>query len=135
MHKVVSEQGYMTSNVQNRDINERSLTHRLAFHLESSGFFTGYSVDCEYNRRGIDTKTDNSGNSIFPDIIVHVRGQSDSNLIIIEAKKYNDPPSEKQDAKEKLSSEKRRDGYHHAFLVIFPERQNDISENSILEIE
>lgn len=30
--------------------NERSITHRLAIYLEK--YFSGYDVDCEYNRAG-----------------------------------------------------------------------------------
>src|SRR3989344_3962315 len=134
LQKDVSEHGYMAS-AQNRDIHERSLTHRLAFYLESSGYFNGYSIDCEYNRRGIDIKTDDYGKRIYPDIIVHVRGLSDSNLIIIEAKKFNDHNSEIQEAKTKLYSEKHRDKYQHAFLVIFPEQRCLTIQSSIYEIE
>jgi len=30
------------------DVNERSITHRLALHLQDA--FKGWDVDCEYNR-------------------------------------------------------------------------------------
>jgi len=30
------------------DVNERSITHRLAVHLQDA--FKGWDVDCEYNR-------------------------------------------------------------------------------------
>jgi hypothetical protein len=77
------------------DANERSLTARLAFHLQP--FFPDWHVDCEYNRLGDDrikrlpaasaTRTDDTtGKTIFPDIIVH-RRRLPENLLIIEMKK------------------------------------------------
>ena len=33
-----------------RDLGERALTHRLAVHLEKQ--FSGWNVDCDYNRLG-----------------------------------------------------------------------------------
>lgn len=76
------------------DVNERSLTHKLAEHLQPR--FPGYHVDCEYNRRGYEQKklpnpepTDSgnlTGKTIYPDIVVHQRGQQD-NLLVIEVKK------------------------------------------------
>ncbi len=37
-----------------RDLGERTLTHRLAVHLEKQ--FSGWTVDCDYNRLGERTK-------------------------------------------------------------------------------
>ncbi|MEK8048535.1 hypothetical protein [Ideonella margarita] len=78
--------------------SERSLTHRLAVHLE--GEFPQYSVDCEYNRDGFDVKRlqlserqirvsdeDLDAVTVFPDIAVHVRGSNAHNLLVIEMKK------------------------------------------------
>ncbi len=42
------------------DASERSITHRLAVHLE--GLFPEYDVDCEYNRNSLHTRGD--GNSL-----------------------------------------------------------------------
>jgi len=41
------------------DASERSITHRLAVHLER--LFPGWDVDCEYNRDRRDHKTINLG--------------------------------------------------------------------------
>jgi hypothetical protein len=76
--------------------SERSLTHSLAVHLGRQ--FPGYSVDCEYNRDGFDVKRLKLGArsvqsdsldavTVFPDIIVHVRGSKQRNLLVLEAKK------------------------------------------------
>ncbi|MBF4696052.1 hypothetical protein [Fusibacter ferrireducens] len=80
------------------DVNERSITHKLAMYLEQT-LGKEYDVDCEYNRnvddpsnrKTIDLLLESDGNSrtqsVYPDIIVHKRGQTDSNLLIIEVKK------------------------------------------------
>ena len=105
--------------------NERSITHRLAIHLES--VFPGYDVDCEYNREGVDPKIlkdfkkkidsdDSNGVTVFPDIIIHHRGKRD-NFIVIEAKKLL---STDDSDKEKLVIYKKELLYKHAYFVKFP---------------
>jgi len=117
------------------DANERSITHRLAIHLEE--LFPGYDVDCEYNRDGIDSKklkefkekveSDyNNETNVYPDIIVHHRGEKE-NLIVIEAKKTSS--SDFLD-KEKLEIYKKELLYQFAYFVRFPigkEFKNDKS--------
>ena len=106
------------------DANERSITHRLAIHLESE--FPGYDVDCEYNRDGFGSKKlkgfkkkidsdDENGTTVYPDIIIHHRGKK-CNFIVIEAKKI----SNRDDSdKEKLVIYKKDSLYEHAYFVIF----------------
>ena len=107
------------------DANERSITHRLAIHLES--VFSEYDVDCEYNRDGIDPKRlhrikenidsdDTNGTTVYPDIIIHHRGEK-CNFIVIEAKKISN--RDKSD-KEKLAIYKKELFYDHAYFVKFP---------------
>ena len=77
-----------------KDLGERVLTHRLAVHLENQ--FTGWDVDCDYNRLGerrlrlprgsIVSTDDDSGKSVFPDIVVHHRTVPE-NLLAIELRK------------------------------------------------
>ena len=93
------------------DINERSITHKLAEYIQK--YFSDYNVDCEYNRmpnerdernnNGEARKEfiskalklypsqtcsyDDKGTTVYPDIIIHKRGSNKSNLIVIEAKK------------------------------------------------
>lgn len=86
------------------NINERTITHRLALHLTSC--FSDYDVDCEYNRmagkNGFFTEGDywaktvnlsdepipgdeQEAKTVFPDIIIHKRKRP-TNLAIIEVK-------------------------------------------------
>lgn len=100
------------------NLNERSITHKLAVYLQRQ--FRGYDVDCEYNgnvesaasgyrktipdelcprlkeykRRSPDETKDLS---VFPDIIIHKRGENRKNLLIIEVKKALDHPLRAQD--------------------------------------
>jgi len=77
-----------------KDLGERTLTHRLAVHLERQ--FEGWEVDCDYNRLGerllklphgsIISTDDELGKSIFPDIVVHRRAVPE-NLLAVEVRK------------------------------------------------
>ena len=46
LENVVSEPYYK----EVHNMHEVALCHRLAVHLETSGGFTGYLIDCDYNR-------------------------------------------------------------------------------------
>lgn len=82
------------------DANERSFTARLAIYLQEQ--FVGWDVDCEYNRMGIENTSkrlcglttntsvppdDEHARTVFPDVIVHKRGTTGPNLLVLEAKK------------------------------------------------
>ena len=77
-----------------RDLGERTLTHRLAVYVERQ--LPGWQVDCNYDRlgertlrlpRGSGSSTDDHlGKSIYPDIVVHQR-DIPNNLLAIELRK------------------------------------------------
>src|ERR1700682_4267733 len=77
-----------------KDLGERTLTHRLAVHVEKQ--FPGWEVDCDYNRlcertlrlpHGTIVSTDDQlGKSVYPDIVVHQR-EVPNNLLAIEVRK------------------------------------------------
>ena len=83
------------------NVNERTLSARLMFHLQTlllneiyQENYKEYSVDCEYNRRKEIVKIlpkeyrelEKKDKQIYPDIIFHQRN-SEKNLMIIEMKK------------------------------------------------
>ena len=84
-----------------KDLGERTLTHRLAVYLEKQ--FSGWEVDCDYNRLGerrlrlphgtIVSTDDELGKSVYPDIVVHQR-EIPNNLLAIEVRKTSNhqPP-------------------------------------------
>lgn len=121
-------------------INERSLTHKLAEYIQKE--FPGWDVDCEYNRNGLnpkklktlvkDTKTDDTeGDTVFPDIIIHKRGQN-NNLVVIEAKKSSNTNSRDND-ENKLKAYKKDLGYKYALKIIFPVQKEIVNEENIKE--
>lgn len=86
------------------DVNERSITHHLANHLQQE--FQNWNVDVEYNRDDRNVKRlsiptelsseaaknnvsrkDTNAVTVYPDIIVHRRGDNDYNLLVVEVKK------------------------------------------------
>ncbi|MFL6812626.1 MAG: hypothetical protein ACJ8EK_01150 [Bradyrhizobium sp.] len=87
------------------DLGERTLTHRLAVHLEKQ--FAGWEVDCDYDRLGertlrlphgtIVSTDDHLAKSIYPDIVVHQR-TIPNNLLAIELRKASNhqPPEHDQ---------------------------------------
>jgi len=98
--KAVSEFLLKEKFLLNEDLNERTMTHKLAEYLQK--YFQDYNVDCEYNRMMKDkdytTKTlllsidiitsdDSKQTTVMPDIIIHRRGNDRSNLLVIEVKK------------------------------------------------
>jgi len=134
LRKVTAENGYLSIVGENRDINERSLTHRLAFYLEQCGYFSGYNIDCEYNRHGTKSKRNARDELIYPDIVIHIRGDDDHNHLIIQAKKFNDTEAEVQEARQALRDAKKPPlKYKFAFLIIFPQYM-EVSKTSIIEI-
>jgi hypothetical protein len=84
-----------------KDLGERTLTHRLAVQLETQ--FPSWDVDCDYNRLGerrlrlpkgtIVSTDDEIGKSVYPDIVVHRRTVPE-NLLAIEVRKASNhqPP-------------------------------------------
>jgi hypothetical protein len=77
-----------------KDLGERTLTHRLAVQIEKQ--FPGWEVDCDYNRLGertlrlphgtIVSTDDHLGKSVYPDIVVHQR-EIPNNLLAVEVRK------------------------------------------------
>src|SRR5262249_49353000 len=96
MRTIKAIMGFLTTegDLLEVDINERTLTHKLAEHLARR--FRKWHVDCEYNRNEDEGKRlpfcdevstgDTEGRTIYPDIIVHKR-RTTENLIVVEVKK------------------------------------------------
>jgi hypothetical protein len=111
------------------DVNERSISHRLAMYLTDE--FPDHDVDCEYNRNRGEPKrldlllsyirkrtvpiTDTKARTAYPDIIVHRRGSNVENLLVIEIKKTSTVHGEKFDLA-KLDSF-RKDPYNYNYAL------------------
>jgi len=122
VRKLLTKDGFLIRN----DVNERSITHWLASHLQRE--FPGWQVDCEYNRNHEDPKTlclprrndlssdDTNAHTVFPDIIVHRRDRDD-NLLVIEVKKSPTTPEAEEFDKQKLRAFKKELGYRCAAFI------------------
>ena len=106
------------------DANERSITFRFAMYLQRH--FPDWTVDCEYNRDGIEPKRlghlelypdseDDEAKTVFPDVIVHRRGTKENHLVL-EFKKSTSRVNRQIDLR-KLQGYKRQLGYEHALFV------------------
>jgi hypothetical protein len=123
------------------DCSERSVTHQLAVHLSAE--FPHYNVDCEYNRDGFDVKRlqlnerqvrvgddELDAVTVFPDIVVHRRGSSEHNLLVIEVKKAASRPELTEYDLLKLNAFKAELGYLHAAHIVlgYLRNQDFVSE-------
>jgi hypothetical protein len=106
------------------DASERSMTHKLAEHLQVE--FSDWDVDCEYNRDGHDPKAlalsecphgKRELRRVFPDIVIHKRGTK-NNLAAIEAKKSTSRRNGHDECK--LQAYVKSLHYQYVYLVIFP---------------
>ena len=110
-----------------RDVSERSLSHRLAHYISLDvAIQLPLTVDCEYNRHFGDPKRlqlpprealdrEIRATTVFPDIVVHERGSDENNLIVLELKKVGEDIQ--YDAL-KLQAFREELGYKHAAHVI-----------------
>ena len=122
----------VVSEPSDKNMHEVALCHRPAVHLENSGKFTGYLIDCDYNRAEQEIKRNLECKIFRTDIIIHIRGNDKNNLIMIEAKKYPCSPEEQAAEKERLRCHAHEREYTCAFLVVFP--QNDVKNCSVIEV-
>lgn len=85
------------------DLSERCIASRLALHLQAE--FPDHHVDVEYNRaddiakrvpvsRGCDRRQNRESDPLaVPDLIVHRRGPTGPNVLVLELKKTTNPES------------------------------------------
>jgi hypothetical protein len=93
------------AHLMEKDLGERTLTHRLAVYVEKQ--FPGWETDCDYSRLGertlrlpkgsIVSTDDHIGKSVYPDIVVHQR-EIPNNLLAVEVRKESNhqPPEHDQ---------------------------------------
>ncbi len=129
------------SELLENNTNERSLTHKFAECLQQF-FGTDWSVDCEYNRAGSDPKIieeikhipsvgervetdDIKSRTVYPDIIVHKRGEDGPNLLVIEAKKDATEVERDYDI-QKLNLIKQQYNYSFSAFLNFLTQSNEI---------
>jgi len=111
------------------DVAERTVAARLAHYLIPH--FPGYDVDVEYNRHGLDSKKidlpepyreDYSGR-VYPDVIIHRRGNDEHNLLVIQIKKSTNRQSRDYD-RAVIGAMKRQFKYEGGLLLDLPAGPN-----------
>lgn len=122
------------------NVNERSITHQLAVYLDDE--ISGeWDVDVEYNRFGVGDVSkkvsmdhlkskipddvdpeDLDAKTVYPDVIVHNRGEPYENLLVVEAKKSG--RSGEYD-REKVTAYKKELKYEHGLFVTFEGTRQD----------
>lgn len=122
--------------------NERAITHKLAEYLQiefSKVEGRDYKVDCEYNRwsdivklNPITVKNsmtdDREGETVYPDIIVHIRDSQDDNLLVIEVKKSNNKDIDDDIKKLKAFTKEKSLKYNYGLFLSLGVKDN-IGEN------
>jgi len=95
------------SHLFENDLSERCIAARLALHLQN--LIADYSVDVEYNRKGVlpkrlhlppecgNYRNEEGEALVVPDIIVHRRGGEGPNVLALELKKTTNPESRECD--------------------------------------
>lgn len=134
------------------DVNERTITHRLALYLEPR--FPGWQVDIEYNRVGdaADPKRldwndvacdasaeelvrDTAARTVYPDIIVHKRGEP-KNLLVIEVKKSSNAGCGERDRRKlEAFQEAPEFRYRHAVFLEIPVGEKHSGDPTICSSE
>jgi hypothetical protein len=101
LHELYNQDGQILA----QDVGERTICGRLAMLMVPK--FPGLSVDIEYNRKGLGLEPkdiempnengDLTTSKVFPDIIVHERGDNLRNILVVEVKKSTNPISDEHD--------------------------------------
>lgn len=85
--------------------NERCIVFRFGYYFQTllsmHREYKEYDLDLEYNRDGEDPKkTINHQNGIYPDVILHKRGNNNDNLLVMEFKgHWNNQGSRRDESK------------------------------------
>ncbi len=125
------------THILEKDLGERTLTHRLAVYLERE--FAGWEIDCDYDRLGertlrlphgtIISTDDHLAKSVYPDIVVHQRAIP-NNLLAIEVRKAGNhqPPEHDQHKLRALTDPHLWFAYAIGVLVVLAKKQVTSSE-------
>ena len=82
--------------------NERSLVFRFGYYFQNllsmHSEYKEYDLDLEYNRDGeVPKRTPNHEKGIYPDVILHKRGDNEDNLLVMEFKGYWNNQGQEED--------------------------------------
>ena len=111
---------------------ERSIVARFAHYLqnifEDRNMLANLAVDTEYNRHGYDIKRlPHCSRRVYPDLIVHHRGDDEENFLVMEFKTWWNPDT-KGDIKklEDMMDKEKGYGYRYGISVLLGENGPEI---------
>jgi len=120
-----------------KHVGERAIVFRFGLYfqkeLEKYDWFKEYKLDCEYNRNGtLPKRLPVVGDRIFPDLILHRRGDNDGNLLVIEFKGWWNRNQEYDEKKIREMIDKNGEfRYHEGYTVILEKDRKSIDVNRI----
>lgn len=106
-----------------KHVGERAIVFRFGLYfqkeLEKYEWFKEYKLDSEYNRNGTAPKRlPIVGDRIFPDLILHRRGNNDANLLVIEFKGWWNRNQEYDEKKIRQMIDKNGEyRYHEGYAI------------------
>lgn len=91
LDRVYADHNYLIEN----KVSERSIVFWFGIYIYEviqGTRYSEYDLDVEYNRNLLEVKrTENFPHGTYPDLILHKRGNNDSNILIIEFKPWWNP--------------------------------------------
>lgn len=121
-------------NDDDHHVGERSIVFRFAHYLlnqlGNNKLFKEYDLDCEYNRNGAECKSLPSfPNGIYPDVIIHKRGNNDHNLAVFEFKTYwNDDLRHDIDKIKELIDKEGKYKYKFGYVILLKKYSVEITK-------
>lgn len=115
-------------------VGERAIVFRFGLYfqqaLDECGKFKDYNLDCEYNRNGTGPKTlPMVENRIFPDLILHQRGNNNNNLLVVEFKGWwNKNQKYDEDKIKAMISKNGRYQYREGYTVLLGKDSGDVNQ-------
>ena len=113
-----------------KHVGERAIVFRFGIYFQQElnkiPELKDLKLDCEYNRKGMDPKKITIEERIMPDIILHQRGNSNHNLLVIEFKGWWNKNQEYDKKKiEKLIDNAGEYGYKEGYTILLDKRYSD----------
>jgi len=132
-HLIINKPNDDNESIGFHHVGERSIVFRFAFYLQeilsSNKIYSDYNLDCEYNRNGTKPKRISAlGRNVYPDLIIHQRGNNDNNLLVMEFKTYWNR-KQKDDIKKikAFISDSTEEGYNYKYGIAVLINQNSIN--------
>ena len=119
-----------------KHVGERAIVFRFGLYfqqeLDKYRDFDNFNLDCEYNRDGFDVKTIRIKDRIYPDMILHQRGNNRNNLLVLEFKGWWNK-SQDYDKKKILEMIDKNGQYRYkeGYTILLGKRREEANVNPV----